>query len=186
MNSRQRVLTSFHRQTPDRVPLDYLAVPELDALLTHTLDLPDRDALLERLNVDFRHLDKWGKILLRYVGPELPASDDGTFQDIRVCRRKKRRLQAWRPRPQCELRLPDRRPRGERHCPLRRLVHAVAERGQGITSPDYNQLDSENDMNTHIKSLPNTSPKSPARPYTRQGRPWNSPTGPGSRIPKER
>jgi uroporphyrinogen decarboxylase len=89
MNSRERVLKSFHHQAPDRVPLDFCAVPEMEALLMKELRVCDRDALLERLHVDFRHLDKWGTMLPRYVGPELPESDDGTSEDIWGCHLKR-------------------------------------------------------------------------------------------------
>ena len=86
MTSRERVLKSFHHETPDRVPLDFLAVPELEALLMKELGVSGRDALLDRLHVDFRHLDKWGTMLPRYVGPELRKWDDGTTEDILGCR----------------------------------------------------------------------------------------------------
>jgi len=89
MTSRERVLTSFRHEQPDRVPLDYLAVPEMDAQLIQQLGLADRDALLERLGIDFRHLDKWGTMLPRYVGPELARWDDGTHQDVWGCRLKR-------------------------------------------------------------------------------------------------
>ncbi len=89
MNSRQRVLASFQHRAPDRVPLDYCAVPEMDELLMRELRIPDREALLQRLHVDFRHLDKWGAMLPRYVGPERINSEDGVIQDIWGCRRKR-------------------------------------------------------------------------------------------------
>ena len=91
MTPRERVLTSFRHRTPDRVPLDYSAVPELDNLLMRRLRLPDREALLRRLHIDFRHLDKdqWGEILPRYIGPEPPERDDGVIEDMWGCRFKK-------------------------------------------------------------------------------------------------
>ena len=85
LSSRERVLTSFRHEEPDRVPLDYMAVPEISALLIKELGLTDRDALLKRLGVDFRHLDKWGTMQPRYVGPQLPRRDDGSYQDIWGC-----------------------------------------------------------------------------------------------------
>jgi len=54
----------------------------MDQLLMRELGLPDRAALLERLHVDFRHLDKWGTMIPRYVGPELLELEDGTVEDI--------------------------------------------------------------------------------------------------------
>ena len=89
MNSRERVLTAFKHKTPDRVPLDYCAVPEIDVKLIEHLKLPDRDALLNRLHVDFRHLDKWGNMVPRYIGPELPKHEDGIFEDMWGCRIRK-------------------------------------------------------------------------------------------------
>jgi L-alanine-DL-glutamate epimerase-like enolase superfamily enzyme len=80
MNSRQRVLKSFHHQTPDRVALDFCAVPEMETLLMKELQVPDREALLERLHVDFRHLDKWGQMLPRYVGPYVKLMVDANSQ----------------------------------------------------------------------------------------------------------
>jgi len=89
MNSRQRVVTAFQHKTPDRVPLDYYAVPEMEALLMRELGVSDREALLRRLQVDFRYLDKHGTMLPRYVGPELPEPEDGVVEDIWGCRQKK-------------------------------------------------------------------------------------------------
>lgn len=81
MNSRERVRCSFRHQSPDRVPRDYLAVPEVDSRLMERFQLPDRESLLRRLQVDFRHLDKWGTTVPQYVGPELPEEPDGTYED---------------------------------------------------------------------------------------------------------
>ncbi|MFH1007018.1 MAG: uroporphyrinogen decarboxylase family protein [Candidatus Latescibacterota bacterium] len=88
MTSRERVLKSFHHETPDRVSLDYSAVPEMDQLLIGTFGLPDREALLRRLHVDFRHLDKWGTMVPRYRGPETRRFTDGTYEDTWGCRLK--------------------------------------------------------------------------------------------------
>lgn len=89
MNSRERVLTSFQHKIPDRVPLDYCAVSEIDKKLIEYLQLRDRDALLQRLHIDFRHLDKWGDMVPRYIGPELPKHEDGIFEDMWGCRIRK-------------------------------------------------------------------------------------------------
>lgn len=89
MNSRERVLTAFKHQTPDRVPLDFVAVPELSAALIRHLQLSDHDELLKRLHVDFRHLDKWGTMVPKYIGPELPKHANGTTEDMWGCRLKK-------------------------------------------------------------------------------------------------
>ena len=41
MNSQERVLASFRHKTPDRVPLDYCAVPEIDVPVENILALYD-------------------------------------------------------------------------------------------------------------------------------------------------
>lgn len=89
MTSRERVLKSFHHKMPDRVPLDYLGVPEVDERLMRALGVSDHAALLQGLHVDFRHLDKWGTMVPRYMGPELRTWDDGTFEDMWGCRLKR-------------------------------------------------------------------------------------------------
>ncbi len=67
MNSKQRVLTTFAHQEPDRAPIDYSANPGIDAELKKHFGLApdDADGLLKALNVDFRTVGA------PYVGPEL-------------------------------------------------------------------------------------------------------------------
>lgn len=69
MTSKERVLTAFHHQQPDRVPLGYNANPEIDqALLRHFgLKAGDIEGLLQRLGADFRGVGPG------YVGPKLHA-----------------------------------------------------------------------------------------------------------------
>ena len=88
MKPKERVLRSFSHKTPDRVPLDYVAVPEVNNLLMERLALPDLEALLRRLQIDFRHLDKWGTMVPEYVGPDFLRHADGTTEDIWGCRVK--------------------------------------------------------------------------------------------------
>ncbi len=70
MNHRERVMAALRREEPDRVPFFYRDVPEVESRLCRDLGLPDREALLRHLDIDFR----W--VAPRYVGP--PLSDPGT------------------------------------------------------------------------------------------------------------
>lgn len=65
MTSKERVLTAFNNQVPDRVPINYLANPGIDSRLKKYFKLPaeDDEGLLRALNVDFRILD------IPYKGP---------------------------------------------------------------------------------------------------------------------
>ena len=67
MTPRQRVLTAFAHRTPDRVPIDYTANPEIHERLKAHFGLADGDqeGLLRRLGVDFRGVGP------PYVGPRL-------------------------------------------------------------------------------------------------------------------
>jgi len=67
MTSKERVLTTFARQEPDRVPVDYEANPGIDLRLkTHFGLKPDDDEGLRRkLGVDFRGAESC------YIGPKI-------------------------------------------------------------------------------------------------------------------
>jgi uroporphyrinogen decarboxylase len=67
MTSKERVLTAFAHRQPDRVPIDYVANPEIDQRLQDHfgLDRGDREGLLRALGVDFRGVEA------PYVGPRL-------------------------------------------------------------------------------------------------------------------
>jgi hypothetical protein len=67
MRSKERVLTCCAHGIPDRVPIDYLANPGIDARLKERLALApsDDEALRRRLGVDFF------EIIVQYVGPPL-------------------------------------------------------------------------------------------------------------------
>jgi len=54
MNSYQRVLRTVHHEKPDRPPVEFLATGEVIASLCRYLDLPDEEALLADLGIDFR------------------------------------------------------------------------------------------------------------------------------------
>ncbi len=67
MTSKERVLTAFARQEPDRVPLNYLANPGIDRRLKEHYGLEPNDhiGLLDALGVDFRGVGAG------YIGPRL-------------------------------------------------------------------------------------------------------------------
>ena len=67
MSSKERVLTTFARQEPDRVPINYAANPGIDGRLKKHFGLqPDDDeGLLDALGVDFRSVGA------SYQGPKL-------------------------------------------------------------------------------------------------------------------
>jgi uroporphyrinogen-III decarboxylase len=66
MTSRERVLTAFARQEPDRVPINYSANAGIDARLKQHFGLAagDSDGLLQALGVDFR------RVSARFAGPK--------------------------------------------------------------------------------------------------------------------
>lgn len=78
MSSKQRVLTAFARQEPDRVPINYLANPGIDRRLKDHYGLhPDADeGLRQALGVDFRRVDA------PYIGPKLHADVPGCQVDM--------------------------------------------------------------------------------------------------------
>lgn len=67
MKPKERVLSAFHREQPDRVPINYFSNAGIDRRLKHHFGLKDNDSeeLLQALGVDFRNVD------IQYVGPPL-------------------------------------------------------------------------------------------------------------------
>lgn len=67
LTSKERVRKAFSHQEPDRVPIDYLYNPGIDARLKDYfgLEADDDEGLRQELGVDFR------EIAAPYVGPEL-------------------------------------------------------------------------------------------------------------------
>jgi uroporphyrinogen decarboxylase len=57
MTPRQRVLQAVAHVQPDRVPIDFWAVPEVFAQLQSALDVADSEAVLRRFEVDLRYFD---------------------------------------------------------------------------------------------------------------------------------
>ncbi len=65
MNSKERVRLAFERVEPDRVPLWCGAADGLTHHLMASCGVPDEEALMRRLHIDFR------RVHARHVGPPL-------------------------------------------------------------------------------------------------------------------
>lgn len=78
MTSKERVLTTFARAIPDRVPINYLANPGIDRRLKqhYGLSETDTEGLRKILGVDFR------AIAAPYTGPQLHADIPGRTVDM--------------------------------------------------------------------------------------------------------
>jgi uroporphyrinogen decarboxylase len=78
MTSKERVTLAFAHEIPDRVPIDYLANPGIDARVKNHFGLkPDDDEGLRRsLGVDF------SEVIPRYTGPRLHAEIPGRRIDM--------------------------------------------------------------------------------------------------------
>ncbi len=82
MTPRQRVLTALDHKTPDRIPLDFWAVPEIwDKLYKH-FDTSDPEVILQKLHCDVRSYSP------DYIGPPLRKLPDGTYYDKIGCHRR--------------------------------------------------------------------------------------------------
>ena len=73
MDSKERVLTAFARQEPDRVPVNYFSSPGIDARLKAHFGLAgaDDEGLRQALGVDFRGVSA------TYAGPQLHTDVPG-------------------------------------------------------------------------------------------------------------
>jgi len=76
MTPKERWLAVLQHKKPDRLPLDYNATTEADALLMKYMRCPDTESMLKKL-----HIDVCVVVGPKYVGPSTP---DGT--DIYGCR----------------------------------------------------------------------------------------------------
>ncbi len=76
MNSRERVLTAFAHEEPDRVPRWCGASPEFLANAQRQLNLPDTESVFVRFGDDFR------RVFARYRGPEFPLAPGATSRTI--------------------------------------------------------------------------------------------------------
>ena len=84
MRSKERVLTTFARQVPDRVPVNYHANPGIDARLKQhfRLQANDTEGLYQALGVDFRGINP------PYTGPKLHTDLPGMIVDDWGIRRR--------------------------------------------------------------------------------------------------
>ena len=76
MTPKQRVYAAMQHIQPDRAPLFYRDVPEVEQRLCKDLGLADREALLRYLDIDFRWVEP------EYVGPSLFDEEAGTRRSI--------------------------------------------------------------------------------------------------------
>ena len=76
MTHRERVLAAINHREPDRVPLFYRDVPEVEQRLLRDLDLTDREELLQYFDIDFRWVEPG------YIGPCLSGEETGRRRDI--------------------------------------------------------------------------------------------------------
>ncbi len=83
MTCRDRVLAAVAHQSPDRLPRDYWATPEVTERLLAHLRLPDREALLRHFGFDLRYVEGPS-----FVGQGLRRHDDGSVEDLWGVRRR--------------------------------------------------------------------------------------------------
>jgi len=76
MNSRQRVLTVFAHEEPDRVPIWCGCSPEFLEKAKRQLGIADDEALRQRFGDDFR------RVSASYVGPKSQLHGDATMRTI--------------------------------------------------------------------------------------------------------
>ena len=72
-NPKQRVLTALAHREPDRVPVDWWAVPETVTGAMKTLGTNSQEELLQRLGIDLRYVKP------RYAGDNYIEQPDGSF-----------------------------------------------------------------------------------------------------------
>jgi len=79
MQPKERVRLAAQHIQPDRVPLFYRDVPEVQQKLCRTFGLNTREELLEYLEIDFRWVGP------EYIGPALEDEQTGIKRDIWGC-----------------------------------------------------------------------------------------------------
>jgi uroporphyrinogen decarboxylase len=84
MKPKERVLSAINHQTPDRVPIDFGAQPEVWDALMAALHMDTHEDLLRYLDVDFRYIEPIELIYDRdhYRGPAMNTRSDGSWADI--------------------------------------------------------------------------------------------------------
>lgn len=83
MNSKQRVIRTIKHRRVDRAPVDFSATEGVIRKLYSYYKTDNYDCLLEHLGIDFRRVEP------DYRGPKIRKYEDGSFEDIWGCRRKK-------------------------------------------------------------------------------------------------
>ena len=76
MTSRERVLTAIAHKEPDRIPVDFWAVPEVYGQMQQALGLPDKEAVLKWALCDLRYFN--GPTLKPQAAEPLP---EGVVRD---------------------------------------------------------------------------------------------------------
>jgi len=74
MNSRERVLSAYHRTGYDRIPVKHEGTPEVNHLMMEHYGLTNMNQLLKVVGDDFRYVEAV------YTGPELRTFPDGSFE----------------------------------------------------------------------------------------------------------
>jgi len=74
MISRERVLSAFHRQGYDRIPIKHEATPEINHLIMEHFGLSNMEQLLRVVGDDFRYVEPV------YIGPPLATFADGSVE----------------------------------------------------------------------------------------------------------
>lgn len=82
MIARERVLAALAHREPDRVPVDFWAVPETKQRLSARLGIAGDEALLRALGVDLRYV-----VGPSFVGQERRVWPDGSVEDLWGVRR---------------------------------------------------------------------------------------------------
>jgi len=76
MDSRERFSLAMAHKEPDRVPIDYWATSEVNAMLMNHYGFSSLEQLLQHFDVDFRYIEG-----PKYIGPELTVRPDGSMED---------------------------------------------------------------------------------------------------------
>lgn len=74
MNSRERVLSAYHRTGYDRIPVKHEGTPEINHLIMQHFGLTNMNQVLKVVGDDFRYVEAV------YNGPELRTFEDGSFE----------------------------------------------------------------------------------------------------------
>ena len=76
MDARERVALALDHKEPDRIPIDYWAVSEVNARLMEHFGLSTQEEILQHFDVDFRYIEG-----PKYIGPEPAVHPDGAVED---------------------------------------------------------------------------------------------------------